>query len=50
MVWDGATVHKSEERPLIGSWAGATCFVEYRPVLNHFKLWRETTLTINLNA
>ena len=37
-------------RSLIGSQAGAASLVEGRPVLHHFKLWREATQRVNLNA
>ena len=37
-------------RPLIGSQAGAASLVKGRPVLHHFKLWREATLTENFKA
>ena len=30
--------------------AGAACLVEGRPALHHFKLWREATPIVNLNA
>ena len=34
----------------IGSQAGAASLVEGRPVLHHFKLWREAALRVNFNA